>query len=230
MSSLVDRDTFNWLFRLALCGAIFIALFSIFDNTPFVVRAIGDLFTCGALLFLVDIEGGQRFKRLYRMALYVWVVILIHAGIAFIAKQKEALEVFQTITYLVYALTLLSLPLFTQAMGELSAVAKAIDLERTWKKLTRFSATYYFIPFVAFVGSFAARVAGGEAHLFYGVEDTSNIPADLVKYVLRLLFLIPPSLVIITIHKTRKVMLSIAAQQVAGANGFAVGDGDQPQA
>jgi hypothetical protein len=206
----VDRDTFNSLYRLLISGVVFIALFSIFDNTPFIVRAIGDLFVVGGLLFLIDVDGGAQFKRFYWAALTIWIIIMIHAGVAFIAKSKESLEIFQTITFLMYALSLLSVPLFARAMQLLSGTANTPELEKNWKSLTWFSATYYVIPFVAFLGTSVGRAVGADVHLFYGVEETSNVPVDIVKYLLRVLFFLPLVLAIVRIHKTREVMLRVA--------------------
>jgi hypothetical protein len=210
MKSLIDQDTLNWLFRLLIIGSAFIALFSVFDNTPFIVRAIGNLLIAGALMFLIDIDGGSIFKRLYFSVLAIWIVILVHSGTGFIDKSKDATEAFQTITFFIYAVSLVSIPLFTKAMQILSRSANEIDLEKDWRNLTRLSVTYYSIPFIAFFGTSIGRTIGAEVTLFYGITEGSNLPEDLVKYGVRALFFVPIVLVILEIRKTRDRVINVA--------------------
>jgi len=205
---MLDKETLTWLFRLTIIGTILIALFSVFDTTPFIIRAIGNLFVLGGLLFLIDVEGGTKFKRTYWSVLVIWFVVVCHSGIAFITKSEQINELFKTITFFIYAIVLLSIPLFTHTMRILSAVANVSEIEMYWKKLTRFSFIYYILPIIAFLGAFVGQAMGGEVQLYFGVEKTSNIPLEFVKYSLRLLFFTPPLLIIIKLHKIRHTYFS----------------------
>jgi len=210
MRTFIDRDTSNWLFGLAVVGAVLIALYSIFDSTPFLVRAIGNLAVTGALMFLFDIDGGPSYKRMYFSVLAIWIVILLYSGIGFIEVSPAFTQVSQTITFLIYALSLISLPLFAKAMQSLSKSANETDLERDWKNLARFSAVYYCIPIIAFIGTFIGGSLGMEVKLFYGITEGSNVPEDLVKYGVRVLFFVPIALIILGLRKTRNSVISVA--------------------
>lgn len=165
MTTPLDRDTFKWLLRLLVVGAALIGLFSLFDFTPFFVRALGNALVVGGLLFLFDVQASGSFKRLYYILLIVWIVILVHSGLAFVLKEPKAVELFGTITFLLYALALATIPLFTAMIRVLIAIPDAASLRHRWKVLTRFSGIYYLIPFVAFLAVFLGRAVGADVEL-----------------------------------------------------------------
>ena len=181
----MDRDTLNWLYRLLIAGAVFIAIYSIFDSAPFFVRAIGNVLVLGALLFLVDVQASNKFRKLFWAASTIWSIIVCHSAVGFVGKSPSAATVFQTITYSIYAIALLSVVLFSWAMRQLCIDPRLNDLGQSWKTITRVSATYYSLPFVAFLGMFVGRAVGAEVQLIYGVDETSSIPASVAQYLIR---------------------------------------------
>jgi hypothetical protein len=164
----------------------------------------------GGLLFLMDIDGGVQFKCFYWSTVTIWVAVLIHAGLAFLGMAEERLAAFQTVTFLMYALSLLSVPLFCRAMEALAAAANSAELERDWKMLTRLSALYYILPFIAFLAASIVQASGTEVQLYYGVKDSNLIPAAVVKYGVRVLFFLPPVFLVLRVRKSREVMLRVA--------------------
>ncbi|HTK81229.1 MAG TPA: hypothetical protein VL633_02975 [Bacteroidota bacterium] len=205
MGTNIDKDSLNWLFRLLAIGTALIALFSLFDNALFIFRALGNLFVFGALFFLIDMEAGSSFKRFYLLVLIIWGVVLCHSVLGFVEASEQANYTFLTITFFIYAITLLSLPLFSVAMGALCGAANASEFEEKWKKLTKFSAFYYALPFLAFLIVSIGRALGAEVNLTYGVTDTSPISAEVLKYGLRLLFFVPPVWILINLAKVRSL-------------------------
>ncbi len=206
----MDRDSSNWLFILAILGITLIFLFSIFDTTPFIVRTIGNLCVLGSLLFLFDVQGGTSFKRTYWGVLVIWGSVLIHSLIAFIIRGETALQVFGTVTILMYALTLLSVPMFMRTMRLLSSICGQVELARYWKVRTRFSATYYAVPIVVYLATVAGRALGADVQLFYGAANATDLPGSIVKYGVRALFFLPTLFVIAGLRKTTQVNFEVA--------------------
>ena len=141
--------------------------------------------------------------------LIIWGMIVCHSAGGFIGKSPSATVTFQTITFSIYAVALLSVVLFSWAMRQLCEEAKLNELAKTWKTITRVSASYYTLPFVAFFGTFFGRAVGAEVQLIYGIDDTSGLPAIIAQYVIRVLFFLPPTLILVTVRETRQVFFSM---------------------
>jgi hypothetical protein len=206
----VDKEAWNWFLRLGTAGTAFIALFSIPDGIPFVTRIIGNLLVVGALLFLIDVEAGPKFRRAYWTILVVWIIVLCHSVGGLIQKSNSATEAYQTISYTVYAAALFSIPLLCVAMQRLCATGSSPNLEGQWSHLTRQSFRYYALPIVFFLGTSIVRIAGAEIKIFYERTDTSLLSIGLVMCCVRALFFVPPVLIILKLWKTREIMIARA--------------------
>jgi len=203
MTGTLDKDSLNWLLRLSVVGSVLIGVYSVFQGVTFLVRALGNLSILGALLFMIDIKSDRVFMIPYRIVLGVWCMVLCHSAFGFVRMTDQAVQVLTTVTFAIYAFELLSVPLFTYAMTSLCAHLGATELERNWKRLTRFSAIYYIMPIVAFLAISVGRAIGAEIGLIYQVEDTATVPAAFLDALFRLLFFIPPTAVMVLLYRTR---------------------------
>ena len=202
----IDRDTINWIYWLIIIGVILIALFSGFEFIPFFVRAVGNIFILGALLFLIDIDGGQEFKIYYWSIFVIWSIVLIQTGISYLTVSPEFNEIFTNVLFLVYALVFLSVPLFCQAMRYLCLVSCNLVLGNYWKKVAIFSASFYVLPFLSFIIIFVGRSFGYNIGLHYGINDPNSIFAEPSRIFVRLLLFIPLIIVIMQLYRMRNIL------------------------
>jgi len=196
----MDHDSLNWFIRLAIAGAIFIGLFTIFDSVPFLIRAIGNIFVFGALLFLFDISTEPLFRKLYLTVLSIWVLILVHSGLAFIEMPEDVIKVFRSFTFLIYALSFISLPLFTLSISKYLKQTNSTS-SRSWLLLTMLLSAFYLVPTVAFLGTFVLQRTGMTVQLNMGLGNL-NLIMDVNPFasIIRALFLLPPIAILIGIH------------------------------
>jgi hypothetical protein len=207
---MIDKDSLNWSSKLLLVGVASIALWEILDGIHPALRIFGNMLIVGSLLFLVDFQGGPRFRRLYWPVLTFWLIIALHSLAGFIKFSESGRAIFRTIVFFNYSVSLVSVYLFGWAMFEFCQKVELTSLATTWKKITNATGFFYLIPFLAFFSAFIGSLVGGEIEFFTGITDPNAKLASLWPYALRILFFVPPTLVVLMFFKTNKQINSVA--------------------
>ena len=203
-------DSLNWFFYLLIAATGVIGLSIIVDGMPALVQGFGYALTLGSFIFLIDLDGTPKFRNLSRSILGMAILIILAFGSVLFLRETIEINTFRAILYLVHGLTLLSVVVLSFAMHEFSTV---INSDRTvvfWKRVKRFSLYFFLIPLIVFLGAFILSLFGFTVEIFTGVTEPGNKVSIAVLYLVRVLFLVPPMLVILGTSKTIKALHRVA--------------------
>jgi hypothetical protein len=209
MKTKLDADTLNWMMRLFGFGLIVIGIYLIFEYIPYTIRILGNVIIMGGLLFLMDIEGGKKFKMYYRFMISIWIIIVIHSFFFFILNTTEEVALFRNYNFLSGAISLLSTFLFFRSMHEYCLFNNLNEQKLSWSNAGNITIGFYILPFIGFVIVGIARLMGKNVELFYGLNKSIPIPVTISELLFRLLFFVLPALLLLKLNRLKKSLLNV---------------------
>jgi hypothetical protein len=200
----MDRNSFNWFFGLLVSGCIFISLFTLIRNAPYITLLAASILVSAALWFIYDFECGRGFKLIHKSLLVIWSINFLFSAFSFARFGDFQAPVINIVNPLVYFLSWVSAILFARMMYQISQSANLDTIAIKWKLLSIQIALFYSIPIIVFFSVFVARALKYSAEIELWTEPGFILSIVQFEYFIRIASLIPIIIIMIKIYQTRE--------------------------